>query len=949
MKNIRKIVAILAAVLMLCSVLPLGALSVAADVSFDFEDGTVNGWASDCGVETVDLDGAKVLKWDASGAAWANMYNYCNLAANTEYVLTLKVKADRDTNMNFKVLKGDWTATTYQTTFDVTTEWQEVTVQFNSGEGSFVMLSSNADAGAGATYYVDSFAIAEYVAPAVPGQIVNGDFETGDTTGWNLPQQGGVSAEAAHDGSYGVNIKGNGGWGGMLDQTIPVNAGKAYEITFWLQINATGVNIQIKDGDTSGANIAGEWVDMNKAGSWTQFTYVVRPTQDALTINFCGSGSAAEDAYVDSFTCTELVDPSFDGYITNGTFETGATDSWDPLWWAGNISLVEGGHNSDYAMQVNHGQYQLVRQVVNVEPNTDYVVQCYAKNVNNMTLLAKSYPADANIAQAGMSGGDNWTQNSLVFNSGDCTQVYICVMGNVAGSTAIVDDFFMFEKVEESNDGYIINGTFETGALTPWNNLWGSCPKAEIVRGGKDSTFALEIISGQWKHVRQTNIAVEANTDYKITAWAKNASGMSLLVKDGSDSADIVNAGVSAGDEWTEFTAEFNTGDFTTIIFSLMGNQEEAYGIFDNIVMEKIVCEHEYFTPCDQYCMICGELTNPEASHNIVHVEAVEPTCTEMGNLEYWYCDVCGQAWLDEACTLNTNLMAVKLPMADHTYDDCSDLECNVCGETREFGHNMTHNPAKDAIDCANPGNIENWFCSACGEYFADEFGNEILNPWYINVTVDCVRPEGVADCADWTCEICGNENYGYGEHDTGVPACQDGHCSKCDQDIAGYGCANYDTPACEDGVCYYCGGFVAGLGHENGAWAPCLEGECSYGCGLTYPATADHVDEDGDDYCDTCWNHLACIDEDGDNFCDVCWSEMPQAPVEILYGDADGDGEITLLDAGVLSQYLGGYEVDIDLVAADADGDGEVTLLDAGVLSQYLGGYDVTLGPAPV
>ena len=449
--------------------------------------------------------------------------------------------------------------------------------------------------------------------------------------------------------------------------------------------------------------------------------------------------------------------------------------------------------------------------------------------------------------------------------------------------------------------------------------------------------------------MRQTNIAVEANTDYKITAWAKNASGMSLLVKDGSDSADIVNAGVSAGDEWTEFTAEFNTGDFTTIIFSLMGNQEEAYGIFDNIVMEKIVCEHEYFTPCDQYCMICGELTNPEASHNIVHVEAVEPTCTEMGNLEYWYCDVCGQAWLDEACTLNTNLMAVKLPMADHTYDDCSDLECNVCGETREFGHNMTHNPAKDAIDCANPGNIENWFFSACGEYFADEFGNEILNPWYINVTVDCVRPEGVADCADWTCEICGNENYGYGEHDTGVPACQDGHCSKCDQDIAGYGCANYDTPACEDGVCYYCGGFVAGLGHENGAWAPCLEGECSYGCGLTYPATADHVDEDGDDYCDTCWNHLACIDEDGDNFCDVCWSEMPQAPVEILYGDADGDGEITLLDAGVLSQYLGGYEVDIDLVAADADGDGEVTLLDAGVLSQYLGGYDVTLGPAPV
>ena len=92
------------------------------------------------------------------------------------------------------------------------------------------------------------------------------------------------------------------------DNTFTVyKGGKAYEITFWLKVNATGVNVQIKDGDTSGANIAGDWVDMNKAGDWKQFTYIVRPTSDLLTINFCGSGSAAEDAYVDTFTVTELI------------------------------------------------------------------------------------------------------------------------------------------------------------------------------------------------------------------------------------------------------------------------------------------------------------------------------------------------------------------------------------------------------------------------------------------------------------------------------------------------------------------------------------------------------------------------------------------------------------------------------------------------------------------
>ena len=47
------------------------------------------------------------------------------------------------------------------------------------------------------------------------------------------------------------------------------------------------------------------------------------------------------------------------------------------------------------------------------------------------------------------------------------------------------------------------------------------------------------------------------------------------------------------------------------------------------------------------------------------HVEAKAPTTTENGNIEYWYCEECGQAWLDEACTLNTNLKAVILPMIE--------------------------------------------------------------------------------------------------------------------------------------------------------------------------------------------------------------------------------------------------------------------------------------------
>ncbi|MBR3778153.1 MAG: hypothetical protein IKL13_00295, partial [Clostridia bacterium] len=74
----------------------------------------------------------------------------------------------------------------------------------------------------------------------------------------------------------------------------------------------------------------------------------------------------------------------------------------------------------------------------------------------------------------------------------------------------------------------------------------------------------------------------------------------------------------------------------------------------------------------------------PMAHGEIAHVEAKDASCSELGNIEYWYCVECGQAWLDEACTLNTNLMAVKLPMADHSYTGDYDAICNVCGDSRD-------------------------------------------------------------------------------------------------------------------------------------------------------------------------------------------------------------------------------------------------------------------------
>ena len=74
------------------------------------------------------------------------------------------------------------------------------------------------------------------------------------------------------------------------------------------------------------------------------------------------------------------------------------------------------------------------------------------------------------------------------------------------------------------------------------------------------------------------------------------------------------------------------------------------------------------------------------AHGQITHVEAVAPTYEKEGNIEYWFCPDCGQAWLDAECTRNTNLKAVILPMLIEEPDEPQEPE--TVGGTIDFTTN---------------------------------------------------------------------------------------------------------------------------------------------------------------------------------------------------------------------------------------------------------------------
>ncbi len=379
--------------------------------------------------------------------------------------------------------------------------------------------------------------------PSFDGYITNGDFETGDKTGWNLWQNTAVTADAAYTGSYGLHLQGNGSWGGMADQTFSVVPGESYVLSMWIKVNNNGINMQLRKADTY-ESLAGAWIDKNSCAVWTYKEWTFTATEDSVCLNIAGAGNGiVEDAYVDDVAIRQLKDPSFDGYITNGDFETGDTIGWENLWESNEVFIIEGREGGN-AMHVISGEWRIVRQKVNVQPNTNYIVRGWSKDALNMTLLIKDGNDSANLAQIAFAADDFWQETFVTFNSGNNTSVYVCVMGH-----------------------------------------------------------------------------------YTV-----------------------------------------------------------AEGTFDDIVMTKLDdgCSHSYAFACDSVCAWCGEVSRPDASHNMTFIWGVDPTCTLEGNVEYWRCSSCGRNYFNEDGSWQVTQEEVILPATGHVYDDDFDADCNYCGEWRE-------------------------------------------------------------------------------------------------------------------------------------------------------------------------------------------------------------------------------------------------------------------------
>lgn len=636
--KMRKLIALLSAVMMLCAIIPMGAMTVsAADAVLfdDFSDGNTDGW--NCSETIVVEDGA--MKWTT--ASWKNLYYNIRVTADTDYVLTFKMKATKARTVEFKFLNGSWDSsgiTSYPSTS--ATEWTDYSYEFNSGSNtSLVLLLQSHSA---MDIYLDDIKIAEPASepetpetpdePTVNNALTNGDFETGNLNGWNNYSGTTVTSAKVHGGSYAMTSGNTASkYQTMTKQVFAVTPNTDYTLTYWCYYEGSNAQPSFYTyiQNAEGTSIASKTTYPSPSGAWEQVT-VSFNSGELTSIVLYVKNRTAEDGgtyYFDDFMipAPEVEEPEQPGEIV------------DPVIPAGNlVSNSTFENNSKSGWTVYNGT-----AVSNAKPKTgSYSLLCKGTSWNGIaetsinTEVGKSYQltfwyyietAGFNWKVTGNSTGTkyvgtwenknlgSWQQVTTEFIADD-TKVTFTLLGLDESSSPVfyVDDVFIVEVLGPSNDGFIINGDFEVGKLTGWSVHQNTKVSAEASNG---SMYGVNLIgNGGWGGMLNQAFKTTKGLKYVLTFDLKvNNYGVNMQVRNKADDANLASRWFdSKCNTWATYTFEFTAVSTDTYLNFCGGGGGSSTGgenvYVDNIKIVEIPCEHVYDSVQDDECNVCGHI-----------------------------------------------------------------------------------------------------------------------------------------------------------------------------------------------------------------------------------------------------------------------------------------------------------------------------------------------------
>jgi len=545
--NMRKVLAMLSVMAMLCTLLPLGALVSAATVvvSYDFEDGTT-AW----GGTVIDDNGGKAIQWDASG------YGYLNrkptLQANTWYKVTFDHKGD---SVNALIWDGTKAVAIKQPA--ASADWTTQSYVFYSGEYTSLNFRFQNPSSSAKTIYLDNIKLETYDGTVdYDGYLYDGNMEANQGSWVNMNGSSTIVSDPTGAGQGNVMQTNATASGNMFKQRFYMDAETDYVLSFkvysyyttatnnvfWVifnnKVTYDFANIQHSglagvveyNAYTVRCNVNsnnGKWIDVsipfssNTATATDITLYNYRTVGQYYFDDFKVTKAGEEPSEPETPEVTITPDEEADGnLVANGYFNDGTATGWTVAY--GGVEAL----NGDYALKITStDKYATAaEQTINVEANTDYTLDINAIVGGNAT----SGQARVHV-YAGSTGttrlvsdyywnvtSSAWTAKQHSFNSGSNTQVRIVIQQSVTDGNVYYDDF----NLQKAQSGYtgLYPETMTSGAnirFMTYNVLvgqdtanggysWGSAitgrpeKACAMINYYKPDVIALEEFSGEW-------------------------------------------------------------------------------------------------------------------------------------------------------------------------------------------------------------------------------------------------------------------------------------------------------------------------------------------------------------------------------------------------------------------------------------------------------------------